>query len=110
MAHRWSLLPIIVATLLAACATTKNTSAPGFDFPPAVGPPPEPDYPVTTEISVQTPWIDVPGSGSLQARRSERYRRVADGSCTWATCANPGWDLIELRIEQRIRPNEDSGS
>ena len=110
MTCRSSLLLIMVSTMLAACATTKNPSAPGFDFPPPIGPPPGPDYAGTTEISVRTPWIDVPGSSSFQARRSERYRRVADGSCTWATCANPDWDLIELHIERRALPNEDSGS
>lgn len=73
------------------------------EVPPVIAPPLSGNYPVGTELDVNGPWYDLPPTNE-QTRRTERYRRTANGGCTWARCVNGDWDRYEMRGERRMRP------
>ncbi len=86
------------------CAPPTGLGEGEDDVPPIQGPPSIGTYAPGSEVLVQGPWYDIPGTTNEQTRRSERYRRSNSGGCTWATCVNGDWDRLEMHVERRTRP------
>jgi len=80
------------------------------DFPPNFDHPSEATQtsPVGTTVRNQTPWMDMPGNPTRQARRTTEFERTANGGCTWASCASPNWDRTGNSVETRVRTRPGS--
>lgn len=79
-------------------------------FPEEFAPPSEATqtYPIGTTVTFQTPWMDVPGDPSRQARRTTEFERTSTGGCTSANCASADWLRTGNNVETRARSRPGS--
>ena len=80
------------------------------DFPPNFDHPTEATqtYPVGTTVRYQSPWMELPGDPSRQARRTTDFERTSTGGCTSANCASSDWLRTGNNVETRARTRPGS--